>query len=216
MGRVTRLLRTAATLVRTGMPALRKAFISGQYHEKRAPYYGGTRMERSWVALGEVLAPYRDAAKVVVAIDVHTGLGPSGVDTLMVDTPETMAAATSIWSGARVECAIDPNSKSDVVSGYDMTMGVYDVRVFFPDLPTSHAVTVTEEFGTRAPIFVGRSVIEENSAYLLARNTPIHRAAREMTRNAFYVETPQWKEQVLRRGAACLASGYSYLAGVTL
>lgn len=62
-----------------------------QYHDPAGPYYGGVGPEPSRALLREFLATQNLTTwRRLVQIDLHTGLGPTGMDTLMVDEPPTL------------------------------------------------------------------------------------------------------------------------------
>lgn len=78
-------IRLAPELLRHGFLALKAAMVSGQYHHPEGVFYGGRELEPSIRRLVEFLDSRPDVfgdAESVVWIDVHTGLGPFGKDSL--------------------------------------------------------------------------------------------------------------------------------------
>lgn len=126
--------KIAYFLVTVGFGKLKTTFVTGQYHDRTGLYYGGTKLERSWEILRDFLRPYCCAARRLVVIDVHSGLGPSGVDTMMCDTKEQFALASEIWPTG---CLIDEPSAaaasggdpaSSASAGYANAVGSTDIR----------------------------------------------------------------------------------------
>ena len=96
------------SIARHGLLSIKRAMVSGNYHKPDGLYYGGDHMAASTSKLIEFLTSYFAAhngpprgsdmvlsddadshavvpLKKVVFIDVHSGLGVSGLDTLDVD-----------------------------------------------------------------------------------------------------------------------------------
>jgi hypothetical protein len=74
-------------LIQYGALAIKRAMVSGQYHDKQKIFFGGDELSTSaknLIGLVEKLG-IPDNATHVTLIDVHTGLGPAGVDTLLLD-----------------------------------------------------------------------------------------------------------------------------------
>jgi hypothetical protein len=65
----------------------------GQYVKPSGLFFGGRETQASsLVKLHAFLKDTFKAPKVVLALDIHAGLGPSGMDTLMVDSEELKAS----------------------------------------------------------------------------------------------------------------------------
>src|ERR1051326_1898419 len=70
------------------MPALKQAVAGGQYEFPRGLFFGGRRLQQSLELYGRFLQNHVAAAKRLLAIDVHTGLGKYGMDTRLVDNSQ--------------------------------------------------------------------------------------------------------------------------------
>jgi len=72
-----------------GLTHVKRAIVSGQYHQTDGLFYGGGddeergMMAKSHQLLIPLLQRVASPASVGIIIDLHTGLGPSGVDTLI-------------------------------------------------------------------------------------------------------------------------------------
>ena len=96
-------------LFAVGTVPLKRAIVAGQYHRPHGLFYGGgPKMAASHALLLPLLRKVATPASAAIIIDVHTGLGPQGVDTLIPPFPPrnaTSAAANAkaihgIWGAA--------------------------------------------------------------------------------------------------------------------
>ena len=195
----------AYNLALHGFAALKKALVTGQYHDEVGLYYGGTEQQPSITVLAEALSAILNGTKEVVVVDVHSGLGPQGVDTFMATTQEEGDEAKLVWPNATIE--ID-GVGNGATSGYELVMGSVDVGLM---LPTAKVLHITEEFGTVAGVFVARGVILENAAYHHARGSHVHEITKGWLRDVFYPQNIQFKRNVLLRGTDALTQAVSYL-----
>ena len=79
------LLRTTGCILRYGYNSLKQAIVGGQYEYPKGLFFGGSKLEEGPNRYTEWLSEHIGASQHVVAIDIHTGLGKSGVDTLLVE-----------------------------------------------------------------------------------------------------------------------------------
>lgn len=82
----TYFLRAAWAVARHGFVAMKRAIVSGQYHRPGGISFGGRELQPSHRLLRDFLIDGGFATPGVgpiTWIDVHTGLGPPGVDTLL-------------------------------------------------------------------------------------------------------------------------------------
>ena len=79
------LIRAVWLIARYGMPALRQTVAGGQYEFPKGLFFGGKRLEQGPLQCQTYVAEHLATAEHVVAIDVHTGLGKYGEDTLLVE-----------------------------------------------------------------------------------------------------------------------------------
>lgn len=79
-------LQMAQSIAMHGLMRLKRALVSGNYHFAKGLGFGGfsqTQSARNLIKLVVDDLRIPTEAKEIVMVDVHTGLGPSGVDTLM-------------------------------------------------------------------------------------------------------------------------------------
>ena len=193
-------------VVKNGFEACKRAIVTGQYFDATAPYYGGKEQQRSIDVLAEGLRPILSQAKKAIFIDVHSGLGPLGVDTFMVDDKEQQAEVEKIFP-FRVEA----HGGSGASSGYELMMGGLSVKKMFPSVDV---IEVTEEFGTIPGIFVARNIILENAAYHYARDSHLHEITQQWLRDAFYPQSMMFKRKVLVYGLDAFYRAFTHLSGL--
>ena len=183
-----------------GVLKLKAAMVTGQYHKPNGISYGGTHLEASNQKLYDFCKNFLTAHAPVgktTWVDVHTGLGSYGTDTILVplSAPATVRHAVSqVFNESLVPGA---TGGDDVHRGYDLMTGSTDVlmRPLFSSRDDWH---VTQEFGTHAVLTVGRALILENMLHHHL-GTPS-----ELVRDAFYPRTPQWRNSILTRGLRVL------------
>eukprot|EP00759_Apiculatamorpha_spiralis_P054633 PhF_6_TR6990/c2_g1_i2/m.10366 len=202
-------------VLRYGYLKLASAIVVGQYHNARGVMYGGTSLQPSHANLMKFLEPFAaEATDEVVLVDVHSGLGPSGVDTLMVDdkgAKERVLAIAPLHDKRFIE---SPSESGPAGGGmYKYMQGA--VTQGYPSItfPKSKKCTaVTEEFGTVPSFFVMQANIRENAAWVHAPGTQLHRLAAEQLLGVFYVQESQWKASVLLRGGILMKQVLDYLS----
>ena len=235
------------------MVSIKRAMVSGNYHNPNGLYYGGTKMSNSASKLIEFLTKYMNkrnndinnndddddnndndndnddqnesvssnsnSIDKVVVVDVHTGLGYSGVDTLAIDGgsghlaseiyPDSIIERVDRSPDNEIDKGSSSNKDHDAMSGYELMMGgvpQYFCKTFLPFQDTTK-LCVTQEFGTVAPFFVAQALIEENFAYHYSNilgNAYSFEAGLHL-KNAFYREgssivARDWQRNVVDRG----------------
>ena len=227
---VTVFLKAVTAIARYGFINMKRSLVAAQYHNPRGIFYGGKELQASHVLLRDFLTGYAgNTSGTVSMIDVHTGLGPTGVDTLLVHgVPDTMSTTASKGGAeedavfydaprpvqyhfGRVEETGDNNAEeiassanSDVTAGYDLSRGIlndYYAKLFAVS-PSARPLVVTQEFGTVAGILVARGVILENMAFqYLPQQQPFWSL---FCRDVFYIRTDEWRRSILTRGLTVL------------
>ncbi|DBA04485.1 TPA: hypothetical protein N0F65_010081 [Lagenidium giganteum] len=201
-------LRAARLLMTHSFATVKRGIVSGNYHFPKTVYYGGAEQEESLVLIQQFLRQHLDLAAVkrVTVVDVHTGLGAPGQDTLMIG-PSTSsqddAKATYSSSVSAKRLALIGDSSNGVSEGYDGATGfVVDgfARMFGDD--ATKRLAVVQEFGTTPGVFVLKATMEENVMFQRG-----HGGARlpyaSKLRDVFYLHrSASWKRSVVERGQA--------------
>lgn len=182
-----------------GILHLKTAMVAAQYHAPHGIFYGGQQTEASLRLLREFLQHrFANTHQAVTWIDVHTGLGPMGVDTLLVKRADAAAQLDEWFPGAQHPFA---SSGAEVARGYENVRGL--LHDYFEPL-FEHAWVVTQEFGTLPTILVGMALVLENAAFQNLPETEALEWARRTTKRAFYPQSMAWRQSVIRRGITVL------------
>ena len=80
------LLKAGWLVLRHGFSTLKQAVAGGQYEYPKGLFFGGKRLEQGPEKYQSFIARRLASAEQLVAIDVHTGLGEYGEDTLLVES----------------------------------------------------------------------------------------------------------------------------------
>ncbi|CAE7501728.1 mei2 [Symbiodinium natans] len=216
-------VRMASYVAAYGIGYIKTALVGGTYTKEKGIFYGGRELEPSHVLLRDFFKEQFGGlpAREIAWVDVHTGLGPQGVDVLLgsegdrqtleekfpkVDGEFDGVQVVSGERGVDLRCAgegLEVNSarfSSSQSAGYEYTVGVLSapwVTQWFPP-DSGRVLMVQQEFGTLPPMAVARALMLENSGFHYDRSN--HHFWRTFTQDAFYVRTDFWKERVLRRG----------------
>jgi len=215
-----------------GFTAMKKALVSGQYRCAGCCFYGGASLSASHASLLQWLGEQTPSARSVIFLDVHTGLGPRGVDTLsshQTKGPDQQADAMleAIFGNASNGDVADRDFILDIAGSSGnlngpaakptaLSDGSYEVMLggtgeYLPRMRAgwARALHVTQEFGTRPGILVARAMAIESAEWRHRGGTPL--GARTM-RDAFYVRTGSWQRAVVRRGVEAVAQALKALA----
>lgn len=187
--------RAIALITKYGMPMLKQTIVGGQYDFPRGLFYGGARLQEGPRLYQTFLEERLDSAERVLAIDVHTGLGKSGRDTLLAASEEGSVAYQRLRE-----------MFGDHVSSFDPEASVaYAIRGGYPSL-LSRALGdvqvdfITQEFGTYPAIRVLHALREENRCHHYV-NVDLNHPAKQRLKEAFCRDNNPWRRAVLSRGA---------------
>lgn len=215
-------------IIRHGFVNMKRSMVAGQYHKPRGIFHGGTELQASHRLLRDFLREggFFDIEGTVTWIDVHTGLGPRGLDTLMAHSTEEDPAVHFRDAPLPILSGLNKNTDKGTVdagSGYDLSKGVTEdlySELFTASRTRARAaaasddeggkepMVVTQEFGTVNSVMVARALILENMAFHYA--TPAeHSRWAELTRDAFYVRSDDWRRSILARGLTVLSQAVS-------
>mmetsp|Transcript_14835 Transcript_14835/g.40977 ORF Transcript_14835/g.40977 Transcript_14835/m.40977 type:complete len:467 (-) Transcript_14835:53-1453(-) len=221
--------KAASKLLSEGYLTLKAAMVAGQYYQKEGIFYGGSTKETSITKLEAWFQEYfanQSFTKTfggITWIDVHTGLGPMGVDTLLVNYPVRSKQGEEIakWfpeAGYTTLSLGKDEEQGAVGKGYEQSKGF--LIDYFEDyiLPNSsnvendykddsHILMMVQEFGTVPGVLVGHSLMLENAAHLSESWSPSQKLewAKQTTGRAFYPQSPVWRRRILTRGMTLLS-----------
>ena len=142
-----------------------------------------------------------------MSVDVHTGLGPFGVDTLLVAADQVssmLADMRACFGGARMS-PLDPERGP----AYRIK-GTYQswFRTLLPDVTL---FLIGQEFGTYGPVRVLRALRAENRSHHYGSSSARHQSARAL-REVFAPDDEAWRRTVLARGQVVMNQALDLLA----
>jgi len=206
-------IRALMLILRYGFNNIKQAVAEGQYQYPTAIQYGGSKLEKGPTMLIEWLTTNLASINKLFAIDHHTGLGPSGHDTLLlplelrVDDREKFEKLQNLFPG-HIELL---DSKSGI--GYEIKGDIHQGLVNrFPNISWTY---FTQEFGTFKPIKVIRANRDENRWTQWGGHVDEAGAKNHWSRNnllrIFNPNDSKWQEKVISRGNIVFDSAIQHL-----
>ena len=188
-------LGLAGYALRHGTKALQTAISRGQHSHPDGLFFAGTEPTWSNQQFRQILRRLGNQCQRIGWIDVHTGLGPCGVGERIYkgrNTPEDIARARRWW-GKEVTTNVDGTSSSAVLNG------TLDLAVM-EECPQAEYNGMTLEYGTKPGPAVLKALradqwLQNHSGIDGAQRAQIKRQLRD----AFYIDTNEWKQQVLEQ-----------------
>ncbi len=189
--------QAVGAVLRHGFRALQAAVAGGQYEYPKGLFYGGRELEEGPRRYRQWLQRRLRGVEQVWAVDVHTGLGRGGRQTLFVEAAGGERAALQARLGPDVRWVqwVEPGMRS----GYLNRGGLAPALVHW--LPGVRVTALTQEFGTRGALRVLHAMREENRWHHYGAGTLDHPSKRRL-RTAFCPSSRRWREGVLARGTA--------------
>jgi ribosomal protein S18 acetylase RimI-like enzyme len=191
-----------------GKLASYRALSGGQYRHANGLQYGGTAPVWSNRTLHAIWERHAGDADAAVLVDLHSGLGPTGVGLLLQTAAEKSAAAAlarELWPDV---IRTEPLAGGDaaLVSGL---MG----PAFVAAAPHAERTGLVLEFGTRDLVQVMLAVQADNWLHHHGdRASAAGRAIEQRMREAFFVDEDEWKEKVCRRAQEVVGRAVAGLA----
>ncbi|WP_041675043.1 M14 family metallopeptidase [Ramlibacter tataouinensis] len=194
----------AAFIAQRGEAAWQAAITRGQHEFPEGLFYGGRAPTWSNSTWREVLRVHGHRAARVAWIDIHTGLGPSGVGERIYagrDDPASVDRARRWWDGGGrtpVTSFYDGSSTSAYLTGL-MFNSVYE------ECPQAEYTGIAMEYGT-VPVVDVMNALRADHWLALHPEAPAelaHRIKQQVMR-AFYTDTDEWKEQIVRQAREAL------------
>jgi hypothetical protein len=182
-------------VARKGPMALQTAISAGQHDDPEGLFFAGRNPSWSHVTWRHVLQQHATRCAKLAWIDLHTGLGPSGHGERIFsarDDAATLARARAWW-GAQVTSIYDGSSTSAKLSGMAF-------EAVYGECPQAEYTGIAMEYGT-LPL---NDVMFALRADQWLENHPEtddaqRRTIKRQTRDAFYTDTPAWKQQVVEQ-----------------
>lgn len=180
---------------KNGAAALQHALSGGQYTHPEGVQFGGRGPVWSNRTLRAIIRAEFAAARRIVYIDLHSGLGPRAKGEVISTAPETSDEFRRMrdWWGGIVHSTQGPGSVSANVPG-SIT------EVFSEELQGREVSPCGLEFGTIPMNAVASALIADNWLHRSGGlDNPLAPAIKKQIRDAFYVDEDDWKEAVTRQ-----------------
>ena len=186
-----------AWIAEHGETAFQAAITRGQHEFPDGLFFGGTAPTWSNQTWREVLRTHGHRAARLAWIDIHTGLGPSGVGERIYagrDDAVSVARARRWWDGGGrtpVTSIYDGSSTSAYLTGL-MWGSVYE------ECPQAEYTGIALEYGTE-PVLAVLGALRADHWLHQHPEAPPELAAqiKAQVLKAFYTDTDAWKQQVL-------------------
>ena len=196
-------LRLAVAALRHGPRALTQAIAEGQYEFPRGLFYGGGALERGPGLYLDWLRRNLSQAEYVFALDLHTGLGPRGKETLILEAGGGATPAAQL-ARALGRPLVDPSAAQ---AGYRIRGGMG--RALQQTLTGARLDFVLQEIGTRSRLAVLEALREENRWHHHGGAGPEH-SSKQALREALNPASPKWRRRALDRGLALLRAAAAW------
>ena len=200
--------QVAAFIAERGMPALQAAVSGGQHEFADGLFFGGRGPTWSNLTLRQVLREHGRRCKRLAWIDVHTGLGPSGLGERIFACANDAAALgrARSWWGEQLTSIYDGSSTSAFLTGL-MWMAAYE------ECAQAEYTGMAMEYGTVPMHQVLHALRGDHWLALHPEAAPaLRQQIKQELMNAFYVDTDEWRSQILAQGMEVLHQSVSGLA----
>ncbi len=191
-----------------GQRAFQEAVSGGQYTHADGLFYGGRAPVWSNTTWRRIVREHAGGSREVIAIDLHSGLGPSGVGEAISNGVGEELQRTRALFGDDVTSIVDGSSSSAMVGGSigEGTRG---------ELPSGRLTMITLEYGTLPVAAVFEALRADNWVHLHgAVDSPLGARIKKAVRDAFYVDAAAWRQAVVERCLAVVRQVGKRAAGV--
>ncbi|MBS0318516.1 MAG: M14 family metallopeptidase [Proteobacteria bacterium] len=200
-------------IAQRGEDYLQAAVSRGQHEFPNGLFFGGTEPTWSNRTVRRVLQAYGRRAERIAWIDLHTGLGPSGVGERIYAGPDDKAAV------ARARAWWDGGGATPVTSIYDgSSTSAYLTGLMWNSLgeecPQAEYTGIALEYGT-LPILEMMQAMRAEQWLQLHPQAPAEqaRAIKQQMLDAFYTDTDAWKERIVAQAREAMLQAVHGLAG---
>jgi hypothetical protein len=196
-------VRAAWHVLRHGIKPLQQAVAQGQYEFPRGLFFGGKKLEQGPRIYLDWISQNLSGTEYLFALDVHTGLGRWGCETLIAkaDSGETPTPRLcAVLKRPRIDTAVDGSITYAIRGGMGESLPYY--------LPATRIDFLLQELGTYPPMHVFHALREENRWHYHGQdNGNLKHPAKLRLREALCPAAPDW-----RRQAVMLGAGLAYAA----
>jgi hypothetical protein len=179
-----------------GAKALQAAITRGQHTHPQGLFFGGVNPTWSHVTLRHVLQDHARRCRRLAWIDLHTGLGPCGLGERIfacADDAQALARARRWW-GPAVTSIYDGSSTSANLTGL-MWMAAYQ------ECAQAEYTGIALEYGTVSmpEVIAALRADQWLENHPEAATTAQRAAIKQQVRDAFYIDTDEWKQRIVEQ-----------------
>jgi hypothetical protein len=187
-----------------GVKGYQSAVSQGQYAFADGMFFGGREPTWSNRTLRQVLRTYGSKAKRLAWIDLHTGLGPSGVGERIFACRDEQAALerARAWWGSGGETPVtsfyDGSSNSARLTGL-MWGALYE------ECPQAEYTGIALEYGTQPILEIIWALRGDHWLHLHPNAAPaLRESIHSKMMDAFYVDSDAWRAQIIAQARQAL------------
>ena len=203
----------AAYIQTHGLVRFQSAVSQGQHAFADGMFFGGQTPTWSNTTLRQVLRTFAQRARHIAWMDLHTGLGPTGLGERIFacrDEAPALARAKAWWGGdgaTPITSIYDGSSASARLTGL-MWCAVYE------ECPQAEYTGIAMEYGT-LPILDMIAALRADHWLYLHPDAPQHQreAIERQMMDAFYVDTDAWRAQVVVQARQAMFQAVDGLTG---
>eukprot|EP01084_Bolivina_argentea_P144040 252813_1 len=236
-------IRAIYNAIRFGIPKLGAAATAGQCHKSDGVFYVGTKHELQHIKLQQFLTDrfdinthWRTQFNKVTLIDIHTGVGPMGIDSLYSDNMIEFNKMKTLFPKHANDNNIEllSDNVNEINEGHkDSLQGAFEFAtgftpnyrdLFYKEISKDiDFVGIIQEFGTYDKMRVFQALREDNAVYqtylkllkngrykyddpILNELKKYVNESHQFVKDVFYVDTDEWKISIVERGMDLLYS----------
>jgi hypothetical protein len=196
-----------------GEKAYQSAVSGGQYEFADGLFFGGRAPTWSNLTVREALRAHGRRAGRIAWIDIHTGLGPSGVGERIYagrDDAASVARCRGWWDGGGrtpITSIYDGSSTSAFLTGM-MFNAAYE------ECPQAEYTGIALEYGT-VPVLQSLHALRGEQWLRRHPEAPpaVADGIRQGMKQAFYTDTDAWREKIVVQAREALVQGLAGLSG---
>ena len=190
----------AQYIERHGLSGFQAAVSGGQHEFPEGLFFGGQAPTWSNLTLRGVLREHGQRCSHLAWVDLHTGLGPTGVgERIYAGAEDALAVARARqWWGDGVTSIYDGTSTSARLTGL-MWSAVLD------ECPQAQYTGIALEYGTQPIDFVLNALRADHWLHLNPQApAPIALEIKQLMMKAFYVDSQEWRTQIIDQARTAL------------
>lgn len=186
-------LQALVEIARHGYTNLRKAIPKGQGRFPKGLFYCGRHLEQGPELYSRWLAESFASTKHLLVIDVHTGLGKRGKESLF----HKIVGEDSTILTEHFDRPLLTDYETSGAASYEIIGGHSEA---FRSLPSTQTFDfITQEFGTYPNLYTLQALRDENRYHNYGEKRIKH-PAKQRLREAFNPSLPLWRASVIRDG----------------